>query len=189
MGARLAIAGLALALAASMSGCGETSTSAEADEELQGAESFDTFDLYYAGEAVKGERLDFSGLTSDSGEGVNRAWSFVYGTCEAKGDEGCAPPFEIQNWSICQRFAALYPGSTPRTKTISGAETTPAGGGLDVYTGRTTVVIYGRNPVSIVSMLREVGEDEPAESLPPPVPGALEGKLPCQAERLQRFGG
>ena len=190
MRARLATMGLVLALALLAIGCGGSdSTSAVDGEGLQGAEDFDAFDLYHAGAAVNGDQLEFSGLTSGSGDGVRRAWSFIYGTCDASSDAGCAPPLEVQNWGICQRFPALYPGSTPQTTTIRGAETTPAGGGLDVYTGRTTVVIYGKDPASVVPLLRRVGEDEPAETLPPPVPGAIEGKLPCQAERLKRFGG
>src|SRR5262245_58745332 len=27
--------------------------------------------------------------------------SFIYGDCEITNDSGCAPPLEIQNWSIC----------------------------------------------------------------------------------------
>ena len=105
-----------------------------------------------------------------------------------EGEGGCPLPLEIQNWSICTRFPALYPGPTPKTESVRGAETLRAGGGLDVYTGRTAVVIFGQgdDKARVVEDLRTVANGAEPKSLPPPVAGALEGKLACQRGPLDR---
>jgi hypothetical protein len=154
------------------------------------ARSFEHYPLYYVGESYDSLPLSFAGLGPGSGEGTRRAWSFGYGDCEPpEGEGGCPLPLEVQNWSICTRFPSLYPGPTPKTESVHGAQTLPAGGGLDVYTGRTTVVIFGQSArrAEIVESLRRVADDVESSRLPPPVPGALEGKLACQRERLERF--
>jgi hypothetical protein len=97
------------------------------------------------------------------------------------------PAARDPNWSICDRFAAIYPGRTPQTATARGAETLPAGGGLDVYTGRTTVVIFGDDKRSVLKSLRRVADDRRPRVLPAPVPGSIDGELPCQGKRMKRF--
>jgi hypothetical protein len=160
--------------------------------ELGGCRVVRHYALYYVGGSHGGLPLTFSGRGPGDGEGLRRSWSFIYGDCEPAASEGgCAPPLEVQNWSICTRFPALYPGPTPATRALDGAETLPAGGGLDVYTGRTTVVIFGRrrHRDEIVGSLVRVGAARTPAKLPPPVPGALEGSLPCQQQLLDRLGG
>ena len=157
--------------------------------ELDAARSFDEYTLYYVGDSYDDLPLTFAGLGPGSGEGVRRAWSFGYGDCEPpEGEGGCPLPLEVQNWSICTRFPALYPGQTPKTRSVHGAETLRAGGGLDVYTGRTTVVIFGQgdDKAQVVEDLRPVAGGSEPNLLPPPGPGALEGKLPCQRGPLDR---
>jgi len=154
---------------------------------LEAAESFDDYTLYYLGESFQELPLSFAGLGPGRGTGLRRSWSFIYGECTppAGGDGGCAPPLEVQNWSICTRFPALYPGSTPKTSPLEGAETLPAGGGLDVYTGETTVVVFGKRKDEAVQALTPVDGGSGAGRLPAPVAGALDGELECQAERLR----
>ena len=168
-----------------ITGCGADTDSSVRTADLREAEAFDAFPIYSVGASAGSLPLEFSGPGPGSGEEIGRAWSFVYGSCEATDDSGCAPPLEIQNWSICTRFPALYSGEA-NTKTIGNVETLRAGGGLDVYTGRSTVVIFGRDAVRLVRSLTPVNRAN--RELRPPVPGALDGKLPCQAERLKRFG-
>ena len=52
---------------------------------------------------------------------------YVYGTCEASSDSGCAPPLEVQTWSYCHR--------KPRASTASE---------LEVARGEVTVVVFAR---------------------------------------------
>jgi hypothetical protein len=181
----------ALVVLFTFAACGE-SGSGEPEASTVGldqARSFDDYTLYYLGESYRGLPLTSAGLGPGSGNGLRRSWSFIYGDCTppAGSDGGCAPPLEVQNWSICTRFPALYPGPTPNTSPMHGAETLPAGGGLDVYTGETTVVIFGRDkPAAVRSLTRVEDETLPGE-LPAPAAGSLEGRLSCQAKRLRQF--
>jgi hypothetical protein len=52
--------------------------------------------------------------------GAGNSTSFIYGGCEPAGDSGCAPPLEVQTWSICDR----YPDAEARSRLTSlrGAE-------------------------------------------------------------------
>jgi hypothetical protein len=182
--------GIALALGAmaTVFACGGSEQSTSTGE-LADARSFNDHTLYYLGSSFHGLPLTFAGLGPGSGTQRRRAWDFIYGDCTPPdGDEAsCAPPLDVQNWSICTRFPALYPGPTPETSLMHGAETLPAGGGLDVYTGRTTVVIFGGNKPQVIRSLTRVSDDVRPDALPPPAPGSLEGKLPCQARGLHRF--
>jgi hypothetical protein len=174
-----------------VAGCGE-SGSGEPEEsavDLHQARSFDDYTLYYLGESFRGLPLTFAGLGSGRGTGLRRSWSFIYGDCTppAGGDGGCAPPLEVQNWSICIRFPALYSGPTPNTSPIHGAETLPAGDGLDIYTGETTVVIFGQDRSAAVASLTRLEDETVPGELPTPAAGSLEGRLPCQVSRLRHF--
>lgn len=171
-----------------LGGCVSNSGDPEASEvDLEQARSFDDYTLYYLGETFNGLPLTFAGRGPGSGTGVRRSWSFIYGDCTppAGVDGGCAPPLEIQNWSICTRFPALYPGST-KTSPFRGAETLPAGGGLDVYTGKTTVVIFGREKEAAAEALTRVEDETVPETLPPPAAGSLDGELECQTKPTRR---
>jgi hypothetical protein len=172
-------------LAASVCGGGTEVPRADTDA-VSEAKRFQGFTLYYLGDSFHGLRLTHAGGPGRAGL---RTWSSIYGTCTPSGgsEPSCAPPLEIQNWSICDRFAAIYPGRTPHTVTARGAETLPAGGGLDVYTGRTTVVIFGGDQRSVLKSLRRVADDRRPHVLPAPVPGSIDGELPCQAKRMKRF--
>lgn len=178
-------------MALAIAGCGSSEPELPGTrlDGLDRARSFEGYTLYYAGESFEGDDLGFAGLGPGSGRGVDRAWSFIYGDCTPpEGEGGCAPPLEIQNWSICARFPALYRQPAPRTSPLGGAQALRiGGGGLDVYTGRTTVVIFGGDGSSVVPLLRRVSDGVAPTALPPPAPGALEGKLPCQRAALQRF--
>jgi len=185
-----AMAAMVVALALAIAGCGDSGTEPDPGPDgLERARAFEAYTLYYAGDAVGGNALEFAGRGPGSGSGLRRAWSFIYGDCTPpEGEGGCAPPLEIQNWSICTRFPALYRQPAPHTSTIDGAETLRSGGGgLDVYTDRTAVVIFGRDPDSVVPLLRRVSDGTVPEALPPPAPGALDGELPCQQAAMRKF--
>jgi hypothetical protein len=143
----------------------------------------DGFPVYYLGESFEG-----LALTEAPPPGSGLA-SFVYGSCEPTEEMGCAPPLEVQVWPACTRNPSsheLAPGMPmPRREdTIRGV---PAafyedGFRLELSTGSVTVVIFGEQDqiVRAAQALRTLDSaPAPGEDLPPPVPGAVEGKLAC----------
>jgi hypothetical protein len=140
--------------------------------------------------------------------------SFVYGKCEIPTDPetglahgGCAPPIEIQTWPACERAHADYTlGGEPYPQKDLGLERgVPAtlfdeGSRLELYAGRSTVVIFGNEPADVRAAAEAVrveptGEPpaaplnvaerlveglQPATAdLPSPVAGAISGDLSC----------
>ena len=116
-------------------------------------------------------------------------WNFGYGDCELpEGEGGCALPASMTVTSTCRIWASAYFRTNPAFP-FRGARAawTPAGH-LDVYTGRTTITIYGSDrdlSLRVASALRRVSDDAEMKRLPPPVKGSLRGRLPCQG----KFGG
>lgn len=175
--------------------------------DLAPAEHFEDFELYYLGDSFQGLPLTSIDRSEDFGR---TDWTFIYGSCTPKdgGEPSCAPPLEIQNWSVCVRFLARYPGHPPPTQTVQGASAAyiPTAGGVDAYTGRTTVVVFNLEPApgtqevspgtikvlpkrqfdvppnarEAIEHLRPVGAGTVPSRLPGPDHGALEGRLPCQ---------
>jgi hypothetical protein len=163
----LAVAGVLL------SSCG----SGADDLSLQDAEDFRAFPLYYVGDSFQG--LPLTAVIRGSGRSPIRSWTFIYGSCEAKSDQGCAPPLEIQNESICTRYPAIFGKRAPELAPFRGARV--ARGSAELYTGRTTLVIYGQEKLHALAALRPVGVSEATSGrFPPPTHRALEGRLPCQ---------
>ncbi|HEX7244072.1 MAG TPA: hypothetical protein VF245_00730 [Solirubrobacterales bacterium] len=163
-----------------VSGCGEDGPT------LSEVEKFDAYPLYYAGGEIAGNELDdISGEDSWQRNPDQRSvgFTFFYGTCELEGGDrpSCSPPIQIQVSSICDRHLGLYKGR-PEVSDLRGAKASANGGGLEIFTGRTTVVIFGEHKLfrPAIQQLRRLGQDTPPSRLPPPVPGALRGKLPCQ---------
>ena len=72
-----------------------------------------------------------------------------------------------------------------------GAKATGGGGRyevspMEIFTGRTTIVVFGNEKPMIKTAARELREVHRAESasrLPPPARGSLKEKLPCQRKR------
>lgn len=158
------------------------------------ARAFTEYPLYNAGDEVAGQPLTYvleqpaaNRAPADTG---SVTVSFMYGDCIAAEDEGCAPPIEIQNWPACVRNLSLYEnqgefGPTPRETIVRGA---PAalfedGKRIEVQTGTTTVVVFGRSESEMVAAadaLRGVNNGvSEADPLPAPAPGAIGGALAC----------
>jgi hypothetical protein len=148
---------------------------------------FGEFPLYNAGLAVDG--LPLVAVLRRT-EGANYV-SFIYGDCQATGETGCAPPAEIQVWPACLRNPSLYQSKLPGGPTFE--ETTvrgvPAasfedGQRLELQTGISTVVIFGRSPEDVLRVadaLRGVNVPVgPGEPLPAPASGAERGAVPCR---------
>lgn len=140
--------------------------------------------LVFAGERVEGLLLTAVLRRSHPVEYV----SFVYGDCTPEGDAGCAPPVEIQVWPACRRHLALYDSfSGPDldrviVRGVPGA-VLDRGTRLELQTGRSTIVVFAesRQRLSrIAAELRPVDARSASSALlPPPVPGAVEGRLAC----------
>jgi hypothetical protein len=120
--------------------------------------------------------------------------SYIYGTCTPVGDTGCRPPLVVQSAPACERNPSLYPSRFPRerltTQGVPAAYFDDAKR-LELYTGDSTVVIFGSNREQVFAAsraLRSLPEAQrpaqqpavsPGDHLPEPVSGALEGKLAC----------
>ncbi len=165
-------------------GCGK-----EVDRpSLSEVKKFDTYPVYYAGPEVAGLPLEeIIGIPHLA----RSCCTFIYGDCEPPhtwDGGGCAPPVEIQVFSTCDRWASalhqrrfLYDF---RGAKAAGGRGGPEGGSpIEVFTGRTTVVVGAESPgllKTAARQLRSVRATQPQSSLPPPVRGSLWGKLPCQ---------
>jgi len=149
------------------------------------AKAFSDFPVYDAGDSVEG--LPLVAELRRVGGAANYV-SFIYGDCVAVDDYGCAPPIEIQIWPACVRNPSLYagPGAPVGDKvTVRGV---PAafyedGRRLEVQTGISTVVVFGRTQADVVAAadaLRGVNVPvRPSDDLPTPAAGALDGSLRC----------
>lgn len=149
------------------------------------AQSFSAFEVYFAGDAVKHLPLETIEREPRHGGGRSAARTFFYGSCVPIGEGLCSVPLQIQNYSTCRRWADAYPGK-PRLFDFRGAKAAWVGTArsLEVYTGRTTVVIFARSRSiawSAARLLRNIKSSH-ASSFPPPVPGSLWGELPCQGK-------
>jgi hypothetical protein len=131
--------------------------------------------------------------------------SYIYGDCAVTVDEGdgrCVPPLEVQSWPACERTLADYPARLQReARVVRGApaaafaeSASGLGTRLEVYTGNTTVVLFGHEPGQVARAANALVEElsQPpllpsmlrpstvqADPLAPAVPGAIEGQLQC----------
>lgn len=155
---------------------------------LNEVKKFDAYSVYYAGQAVGRSHLDQIEKRDWQGKGRRIDWIFHYADCTQPGRwGGCSFPLQIQIYSTCRRWADAYPGR-PRLFNFRGAKAAwvPTAGSLEIYTGRTTVVIFGddrRIARRAARLTRNVRRVRPTR-LPPPVRGSLYGKLPCQRKPL-----
>ena len=149
------------------------------------AKAFAKFPLYNAGDAV--EALPLVAELRRVGGAANYV-SFIYGDCTAVDDYGCAPPIEIQIWPACVRNPSLYVGRGAPVGDGVTVRGVPAafyedGRRLEVQTGISTVVIFGRTQADVVTAagaLRGVNVPVRAsDNLPAPAAGALDGSLRC----------
>lgn len=177
------VVGLGLLCGLLISSCGEDGPT------LSEVKEFDAYPLYYAGDEIAGNELDDISGEDDWRHNPDQqsvGFTFFYGTCDASpdglfDDGGCAPPVQIQVSSICDR----HPGPHRRRQDIfdlRGAKASVFGGGLEIFTGRTTLVIFSERELMkpTIHQLRPIDQAAAPSRLPPPVPGGVSGRLPCQ---------
>jgi hypothetical protein len=184
---------VALLFGAAILGCtvGGRTVTPDGNSSVAEAKSFRDFDLFYAGESALGHPL--TAVTRESigptGRG-QEAVTFFYGDCELpEGEGGCSLPVSIDNEPACARHLGMYKpelGSpTPNRMRLRGAEAGVLEGGshIEIQTGTTTVTVFAfskREALAVARNLRGVNAPVSAsDPLPPPAPGALQGKVAC----------
>lgn len=176
---------------ATSAGCGSDEGSPDRAVNVDAARGFKAFTLYYAGSSF-GDLPLTNGGGDDVRESPRGPVSFVYGTCEpdpAADETSCAPPASIQNFAVCKENLSRYRGrARPRMLALRGVPVAAFADGsgafekVEVFTGRTTVALWVD---SLETAKRMIGELEPVnarargERLPPPPPGAVEGRPPA----------
>jgi hypothetical protein len=127
--------------------------------------------------------------------------TYIYGDCSIEepeaDDERCVPPLEIQTWPACERALADYsfgPEGSPLDRTDLTVQTVPAavfedGYRLEIYTGESTVVVFGVDAAQVLRAGDAVRRELTDPPLPPaaqvqsglsqPAPGSTTGLLPC----------
>jgi hypothetical protein len=89
---------LGIAVAVLAGGCEKDEPLAFVEEQSQ-RDCRMPFTEYDAGSEVGGYRREAIVTSCSRRPNV----TYIYGTCEATSDTGCAPPLEVQTWSYCHR--------------------------------------------------------------------------------------
>jgi len=179
---RFGVSFLGLA-ALALGGC--AGGAADETPSLADVKRFQSYRVYYAGEEIAGQPLEPFVAEEAPPDSRATVWFFLYGHCEAdefpEGEGGCGPPLQIHNYSVCARRAGF--AGARRILHIRGAKVAEGLlGELEFSTGTTTITIGAAErtlALDALRSLRPVRGTAPGR-LPPPVPGALEGTLPCQ---------
>lgn len=167
------------------------------------------YERYYAGHAVVQLPLtlaDRQCTRADGSQPGQDETTFTYGRCAT---DACVSPVQVQTTPLCEKHSALYASGRAerlpsRRLTVAGVpavlfETEADGTILEIYTGRTTISVYGRDRAEVLSLaskLRQpVDENVPAlgetlrafaddpglgvRRLAPPDPTVLRSTTPC----------
>jgi hypothetical protein len=148
--------------------------------------SFTDYPLYAAGDEFEGRPLtEAARYHYDQGPHPDEQTYFIYAPCDVeRSGQGCSDRVQIQVFPACVRNLSLYSGRSKLTRRRG----VPINlGPFEVYTGGVTIVIFANRNTAyrVVDALKPVNQlavDAGAglgKNLPPPVPGALAGKLRC----------
>ena len=148
------------------------------------ARRFDAYPLYSVGETFEQWDLEFVAV-QPSGFAT-----FIYGACEARSDQGCAPPLQIQIQPLCTRLDAVASAPVWRRRAVRGAPVGTIDGAPVLFASRIQVKVYaGRGadaalPMRALRALRSVNDVEPIDDddpIPPAPREVLEGSAPCRS--------
>jgi dipeptidyl aminopeptidase/acylaminoacyl peptidase len=150
--------------------------------------SFTGYPLYAVGDEFEGRSLtEAARYHYDQGLYPQDQTYFIYAPCDAeRSGENCSDQVQIQVYLSCVRNLSLYGGPGPAG--LAHRRGVPIRlGPFEVYTGDVTIVIFAKRETAyrVVDALEPVNQlavDAGAglgKNLPPPVPGALAGKLHC----------
>jgi hypothetical protein len=151
--------------------------------------SFTGYPLYAVGNEFEGRPLTtVDRERSPAGAPIpSDSTTFIYAPCdEQRSGAGCSDEIQVQIWPACLRNLSLYGGPGPAG--LAHRRGVPIRlGPVEIYTGDITIVIFANRETAyrVVDALKPVNQlavDAGAglgKNLPPPVPGALAGKLRC----------
>jgi Tol biopolymer transport system component len=151
--------------------------------------SFTGYPLYAVGDEFEGRPLTAVDreLSPASAPIPTDSTTFIYASCDVqRSGTGCSDEVQVQIWPACLRNLSLYGGPGPAG--LAHRRGVPIRlGPFEVYTGDVTIVIFANRETAyrVVDALEPVNKlaiDAGAglgKNLPPPVPGALAGKLRC----------
>jgi hypothetical protein len=156
------------------------------------AKGFSGFALYDAGDSVAGFQLNAVEKTVDAEHGTTNI-TFLYGDCippqDASGryEGGCPPPVQVQVWNGCVRNPTVYGGVGAPQGDHLIIRGVPAlsfdnGSRVEMYTGRSTVVIFAdpKFVPEVAAAIRGVTNSVPAElDLPAPAADVMNGTAKC----------
>lgn len=103
--------------------------------------------------------------------------TYMYGDCDSSEGDGCQPPIEVQTAPLCERHWQLYEGPTAQQDPAAPSDHAdlvirgvPAaswdnGTSLEMYTGDTTISIYGNDAQQVMDFANSV---TPADSVDVP---------------------
>jgi hypothetical protein len=157
---------LVLSLALTVAGCAaseETGPRSGGNFTFVQARDFPDFSLYAVGESYGELPLTAVNRQFDDSPDAPPVRAnyvdFIYGTCEAEGEGGCAPPLSIQVWAACERNPMVYGGT--ESEGPLAVRGVPAyfyeeGRRLELSTGTSTVVIFTNSRDSALSAANDL---------------------------------
>lgn len=74
--------------------------------------------------------------------GTREFSTFVYGTCEPRGDAGCPPPLDIQIQPLCAHLEAVARTPIWKRRQVRGAPVGTIDGAPVLFTNRVQVKVY-----------------------------------------------
>ena len=116
--------------------------------------------------------------------------TLIYGDCDPGGGD-CRFPLQVQTWPACDTWWSAYsdefPGDPVEHPPLRSVRGVPAavledGFGLELYTGDRSVTVFGDNKARVRRAARAIrleGDPPSDDALPPPIPGALHGRIDC----------
>jgi hypothetical protein len=156
---------------------------ADGKPSLSQVEEFDAYHVYYAGEEVA--RLPLEEVLGEDWK-VNEQsvrWTFIYGDCDPPSglfaEGGCQPPLQIQNYGDCRRRPGMFPGKSGTFDFRGTKASWRRGRGFEVFTGRTTVVIFGTRGSIVKAAARQL-RNVRQERRPPLLPRAVSAISSCR---------
>lgn len=129
------------------------------------------YGVFWAGSSFEGLPMSGSARFCESYDpimGRNEMVSYDYGDCQASTTQegGCVAPLEVQSSPMCERHASLYTTGDPdasqpypyESATIRGVPAAKFDGGttIELYTGNTTVSVYGDDPAQVLRLANAI---------------------------------
>jgi hypothetical protein len=136
-----------------VSACGGASPAKRAES----AQRAVAYPLYWAGPTLAG--LELTDVLHQP-----KLTTFVYGSCKASGDSGCAPPLEIQVAAVCDRKLSIKPKARFHARGVLVLDYGDDHlGHLELSSGGSRVVVWAAPELArrVLAALRPVRDQAP----------------------------